>query len=256
MRCHLPRGLGRAFSYLALTTSPSVAPGPTPNPLEAAYELVADFEYRLGDGSAYTDLEPPANTLCVGDNLSQLRLNYEGLSCTSSNTTGRSYAGATSNGSISGQPLVFVSVTNRNNPLYFSGFVPLGGQFIVDGGAGLDDLISIRIRTSTVDVTTGQAGQLLQAIQMRATCQEGRDDITLLTQYGAFQLFSFTSVNHGTNSAVVDIILSYSVTNAGRLIAFAELVQRMTMVQGDSTPFSRSGVQLARGITRSFQDIS
>jgi hypothetical protein len=138
--------------------------------------------------------------------------------------------------------------------LYFSGIVPLGGQFIVDGGAGLDDRINIR--TSTVDTTTGQAGQLLQAIQMRATCQEGRDDISLLTQYGAFQLVSFTSVDQGTNSAVVDIILSYSVINEGRLTAVAELVQRTSTLQGDTTLLSPPGVQLARGLTRSFQDIS
>jgi hypothetical protein len=112
------------------------------------------------------------------------------------------------------------------------------------------------IRTSTVDATTGQAGQLLQAIQMRATCQEGRDDISLLTQYGAFQLVSFTSVDQGTNSAVVDIILSYSVTNAGRLTAIAESVQRASSLQGDRTLISPPGVQLARGLTRSFQDIS
>jgi hypothetical protein len=246
--------LPATFPSLAPTTSPSVTPGPTPNPLESACELAADIDCILGDGSACTDLGPPSNTLCVGENPSELRLIYNGLPCTSSNTTGRNYACETSNGGVSGQSQVFVSVANRNNVLYFSGIVPLGGQFIVDGGAGLDDRINIR--TSTVDTTTGQAGQLLQAIQMRATCQEGRDDISLLTQYGAFQLVSFTSPDQGTNSAVVDIILSYSVINEGRLTAVAELVQRTSTLQGDTTLLSPPGVQLARGLTRSFQDIS
>jgi hypothetical protein len=240
------------FPSLAPTSAPSITPGPTPNPLEAACELAADIDCVLGDGSDCTGLGPPANTLCVGDNPSQLRLIYNGLPCTSSNSTGKDYACATTNGGVSGQSQVFVSVTDKNNRPKFSGIVPLGGQFIIDAGAGFTDRINIR--TSTVDA--GQAGQLLQAIQMRATCREGRDDISLLTQYGAFQLVSFTSPTQGTNSAVVDIILSYSVTNEGKLTAIAELVERTSTLQGDSTLLGPPGVQLARGLTRSFQDIS
>ena len=54
----------------------------------------------------------------------------------------------------------------------------------------------------------------------------------------------------------MDIILTYSVTNEGKLTAIAETVERKSTLQGDRRLISPPGVQLARGLTRSFQDIS
>jgi hypothetical protein len=246
--------LPATFPSLAPTTSPTVTPGPTPNPLEAACELAADIDCILGDGSGCTGLGPPSNTLCVGENPSQLRFIYNGLPCTSSNTTGRNYACATSNGGVNGQSQVFVSITDRNNDeVYYRGIIPLSGQFIVNGNPDLEDRLIIQI--STVNPDTGFPLLLLQAIQMRATCQEGRDDISLLTQYGSLQLVSWTSDDQGTNTAVADIILTYTVTNEGRLTAIAESASRTSTLQGDRTLIPPA-VQLARGLSRSFQDIS
>jgi hypothetical protein len=176
------------------------------------------------------------------------------LPCTSSNTTGRNYACATSNGGVNGQSQVFVSITDRNNDeVYYRGIIPLSGQFIVNGNPDLEDRLIIQI--STVNPDTGFPLLLLQAIQMRATCQEGRDDISLLTQYGSLQLVSWTSDDQGTNTAVADIILTYTVTNEGRLTAIAESASRTSTLQGDRTLIPPA-VQLARGLSRSFQDIS
>jgi hypothetical protein len=244
------------FPSLAPTTAPSITPGPTPNPLEAACELAADIDCILNDGSACTGLAPPANTLCVGENPSQLRFIYNGLPCTSSNTTGRNYVCATTNGGVNGQSQVFVTITERGNggEVYYEGIIPLSGQFIVNGRPNLADRIIISI--STVNPNTGQPLLLLQAIQMRATCAEGQDDISLLTQYGSLQLASWSSDDEGTNTALADIILTYSVTNEGRLTAIAESADRTSDLQGERNLISPPGVQLARGLTRSFQDIS
>jgi hypothetical protein len=239
---------------MAPTQAPSVTPGPTPNPLEAACELKADIACILGDGSTCTGLGPPLNTLCIGENPTQLRFIYNGLPCAASNTTGRNFGCRVSNGGVNGQSAVFISITDRDGLPYFRGVVPLGGLFAAQGGVEIDDRVEIRI--STVNPDTGQPDQELQFVQMRGTCQEGRDDISLLTQYGALQLVSFTSPDQGANSAIVDLILTYSVENVGKLTAIADSAERTSTLQGDSTLISPPGVQLGRGISRSFQDIS
>jgi hypothetical protein len=56
---------------------------------------------------------------------------------------------------------------------------------------------------------------------------------------------------------VADIILTYGVTNEGRLTAIAQSATRTSDLQGDRILISPSDpVQLARGITRVYQDIS
>jgi hypothetical protein len=246
--------LPATYPSLAPTQAPTFTPGPTPNPLEAACQLEADIACILGDGSTCTDLSPPLNTLCIGENPTQLRFIYNGLPCAASNTTGRNFGCRVSNGGVNGQSAVFISITDRDGLPYFRGVVPLGGLFAAQGGVEIDDRVEIRI--STVNPDTGQPDQELQFVQMRGTCQEGRDDISLLTQYGALQLVSFTSPDQGANSAIVDLILTYSVENVGKLTAIADSAERTSTLQGDSTLISPPGVQLGRGISRSFQDIS
>jgi hypothetical protein len=245
--------LPATFPSMAPTAAPSITPGPTPNPLDAPCELDAAIDCRLGDGSTCTGLSPPLNTLCVGENPSQLRFIYNGQPCTSSNTTGRNYDCATANGGVNGQAQVFVSITDRNNDeIYFRGIVPLNGQFIVNGRPDLADRLVIRI--STVNPTTGEALLLLQNIQMRGTCANG-DDIRLLTQYGSLNLVSFTSSTQGTNTEIADIILTYSITNAGRFVAIAQRAERTSDLQGDRTFFNED-VPFDRDVTRSFVDVS
>jgi hypothetical protein len=193
------------------------------------------------------------NTLCAGENPSQLRFIYNGEPCTSSNTTGRNYDCATSNGGVSGQSQVFVIITDRNNDeIYFTGIVPLTGQFIVNGRPDLADRLIIQI--STVNPTTGEALLLLQNIQLRGTCADN-DDIRLLTQYGALQLVSFTNLEQGTNTEIADIILTYSITNAGRFVAIAQSASRVSELQGPRT-FIDQDIPFDRDITRSFVDVS
>jgi hypothetical protein len=247
--------LPATYPSLAPTQAPSVTPGPTPNPLEAACELDADIVCILGDGANCTGLGPPLNTLCVGENPTQLRFIYNGLSCAASNTTGQNFDCSVSNGGVNGQSAVYISVADRDDFPYFNGVVPLFGLFAAEGpGVEINDRFEIRI--STVNPITGQPDQELQFIEMRGTCQEGQDDISLLTQYGALQLASFTSPGQGTNSAINDIIVTYSVENVGKLTAIAESLFRMSNLQGARTFLSPPGVQLGRGISRSFQDIS
>jgi hypothetical protein len=147
---------------------------------------------------------------------------------------------------------VFISVTDRDDEVFFEGILNLGQLFVVQGTPELPDRLEILV--SAVNPTVGTPGAELQEIEMRASCREDRDDISLLTQYGSLQLAAFTSPDQGSNSAIDDVILTYTVANAGKLTAIAETLVKTSTLQGDGILISPPGVQLARGLSRTFTD--
>jgi hypothetical protein len=96
---------------------------------------------------------------------------------------------------------VFVSVASQTM-CYFGGIVPLEDSSSLTVGPVLTTASTFAPRLST---PLGKLGSFSRPFRCGQLAKRvGRHQ--LLTQYGAFQLVSFTSVDQGTNSAVVDII--------------------------------------------------
>jgi hypothetical protein len=241
-----------SFPSMSPTAAPTLTPGPTPNPLETPCDLDARIGCSLASGGDCADLGPPTSTQCIGENPSELRFIFNGLPCSASNTTGRNYDCESLNGGVNGNAQVFISVTDRDDEVFFEGILNLGQLFVVQGTPELPDRLEILV--SAVNPTVGTPGAELQEIEMRASCREDRDDISLLTQYGSLQLAAFTSPDQGSNSAIDDVILTYTVANAGKLTAIAETLVKTSTLQGDGILISPPGVQLARGLSRTFTD--
>lgn len=84
---------------------------------------------------------------------------------------------------------------------------------------GLEKEISITVYTA--DAASGDMGTVWQKISKISTQCNGRvdQDLTLLDEYGAFQLTGFANPDQGTQNIYEQLTFTYSVTNEGALDA-------------------------------------
>jgi hypothetical protein len=201
------------FPTFSPTSAPTGTPAPTPDPETAACNLEADIDCRTSSGVSCRNLSPPTVTTCESDGpATSISFQYTAQPCGTTSNCEEANAGLPT---AEGQ--VFVSIVGRNGVVGFSDIVVPDQIIRVSQGLTRDITVTI----STVDLATGGPGTELQQVTgIRTECegQLGRD-LTLLTNYGAMRLVSFSNPEQGTQSILEELAVTYTVRNEGVLAA-------------------------------------
>jgi hypothetical protein len=176
--------------------------------------LEAEIDCRsVTSGASCRNLAAPTATTCDSEESpSTIAFQYTGQACGSTASCEELNEGV----AIS-ESQVYIDIVGRDGAVGFTGVVT--PSEVVRVTAGLARRITITIYT--VDPATGGPGIVLQQIRdIRTECdgQLGRD-LTLLQNYGALQLVSFTNPDQGTQSIIELLSVSYTVINEGALTA-------------------------------------
>ena len=191
---------------------PSGTSSPNADSGASTCSLQAGISCQSGSGTPCENLQPPAATVCESESpATSVSFLYTGNSCGST-----AFCDDTVEGQSITDDSVFVTMLGNEGRFFFSGTVQPND--VVTISSDLDRTIAITI--SDVDATTGGRGdELYQVTRMWSRCNGEDNDLTLGADYGAFQLVSFSNPDQGTQNALEELKLTYSITNARALDA-------------------------------------
>ena len=238
-----------AFPTKVPTVAPSHSPYPTPDPMDAACDLDVSIECTVGtpkrrnEKNLCADIAKSLQPTCRGAPPTQLRFLYTGEHCDASNTTGKDFKCVQRAGTGASPVRILVTDKNKEIQYFDEEAIDLGTVVQVEAGTSFDKVLLITIMSG---------GKVVQEMQLRSTCKDEKDDISLMTHYGALQLVGYTSGSQGDQDIYQSIMYSFIVENRG-LDAFIESATANTLLNGDLSLIAPPGTALARRETQVYK---
>ena len=229
------------FPTFSPTQAPTGTASPTPDPETAACELEAEILCETSSGRSCRSLRSPPSPVCstADGDVSAVEFLVTGNNC--------GLTEECEDANI-GQPMslgeVFIFATGEGNEIIFQGPTQVGE--ILQFSSGLEGgSISVTISTSDNGVP-GLPLQILSSIELGCEGQVGQD-LTLLEDFGALQLISFTNDDQGFVSILEDVTMTYVIRNAGDLPASATEAVRTSAFEGMPVVFVDGGSPVLLG---------
>lgn len=215
------------FPTISPTVMPSISQQPTPDPEFAICSITAILDCFVirGGSNSCVGLQNPSDVTCIGGmSPSSLSFQYTGDRCP---VNPQNYICTDTELNTGAILTAFVEVSDGDR-IINSTVVRLNEFLTVPGNFGPSTTMTL----STVE--NGMKGELLQTFEFPTTCNS-EDDLTLLNQYGAFELTGFTNAASGEQGIEAQIELVYGVENSG--FQSAEITSALVVDAFDGGPF-------------------
>lgn len=238
------------FPTFSPTQSPTGTSSPTPDPETSACELEAVIECETTSGRSCRSLRSPPSLVCstADKDVSSIEFLVTGKPCGTTEEC---------EDTNPGQPItadeIFIFAEGDRGDIAFQGAARVGMFIRISNGLE-NGRLSVTISSSNNGVP-GLPLQILSNIDLGCEGQPG-EDLTLLEDFGALQLVSFTNDDQGFVSILEDVAMTYTIRNTGLLSATATSAVRTSAFEGMPVVFvdGMDPLVLAPGEASSFTE--
>jgi len=226
------------FPTFSPTTAPTGTNAPTPDIDTAPCELEAIIDCATSSGRNCRALPAPESLLCENDStngeVTALEFLVTGKSCEDTPNCEDANMG---NPIMSDELFIFA----EGNDIAFQGTTRVGETIRLENGLQNGEL-AITISSSENGVP-GLPLQVLSSLELGCFGREGQD-LTLLQDYGALQLTSFTNNEQGFVDALEEVTMTYTIRNNGPFAATVTEAVRTSQFEGVPVVFVDAGSPL------------
>lgn len=238
------------FPTFSPTQAPTGTIAPTTDPDTTACNLEANIRCRTSTGSGCRSIQPPTALVCASSSgkANAMEFLFTGKSCGATANCIEAFAGLDI-----GEQQAWINIVDKKGTVAFDGIVQKGGMVSINTARLRETQLSIVV--SFVDENTGGPGLRLQRItnvQIRCKGEVGKD-LTLLKNYGALQVVSFTNPDQGKQSIIQSLTFTYIIINESSLPG---TVTSAIKTQPSTTELIQSPIVLRPGERVEFSDAS